>query len=383
MGYWNKIVDFHQRVYKDSSTGEEGFKAVSFLRSFFEKMGCNSLPPDHPLHNRLGVGFEPNYLWLVQYAKKIQKVSFLSGFEQIAKRLVNPKTYLAAHNEIEVALKLHLEGLNVSFHRFDSQPTPDLFLKLRNDITRIEVSSINPSDEETRFQLLRDLIIRINFSREVASGGFVSRIPTRETIQNIENQVMELIDRAKKLHEVQKLNFKGVATIYLAPDDLVDQIPADCRRSFQFVSPPNRKPIENQIQQKIGKKSRQLFKDKESGLLFLYTQMIDREKVFQLFKNDMDDVIAILASYPKLLGVILIVPHLGMEVVSAIQSISLKNESTENKILLECEAGKYQYESIIVWKNLHGDNDFPEEIISALKNYSSNLTNLELFHLSN
>jgi len=377
MGYWNNIVGFHERMYEDSSSSEEGLKAVSFLRTFFRKRGCESLPPDHPLHNRLGVVFEPNYLWLVQYAKKIQKASFLSGFEQVARRLVNPRTYLAAHNEIDVALKLHLEGLNVTFSSVGSQPTPDLILKSDNDITRIEVSSLNPPDEETRFQLLRDLIINLNFSREVASGGFVSKIPSRKIIEKIANMVKESIDRSKGEHKVVKLNLKGVATIYLAPNDLVNQIPADCRRSFYFVVPPNRKPIETQIQQKIERKSKQLFEDNESGLLFLYTQMIGRKKVFQLFKNDMDDIVAMLASYPKLLGLVLTVPHLGMEVISTSRSDTLQSSYKENKILLECEAGKYQYERIIVWKNLHADHSFPKEILRALKNYSSNLSNLE------
>ena len=73
MKYWDWIVHFHERVYKDCPTGEEGLKAVKFLRSFFEKMGCRRLPPSHPLHNRLGASFEPNYLWLVQYVKKFRK----------------------------------------------------------------------------------------------------------------------------------------------------------------------------------------------------------------------------------------------------------------------------------------------------------------------
>ena len=139
----------------------------------------------------------------------------------------------------------------------------------------------------------------------------------------------------------------------------------------------------NQIQQKIGKKSKQLFKDNESGLLFLYTQMIDRKEVVRLFKNDMDDVIAILASYPKLLGLVLTVPHHEIGMVSASELATLKSEYKENKIFLECEAGKYQYESIIVWKNLYAEGSFPEEILLALKNYSSNLLKLEPLHLNN
>jgi hypothetical protein len=378
MGYWKRLVAFHQNDHKKFPTGEEGFKAINFLRFFFEKMGCNNLSPNHPLHNRLGVGFEPNYLWLVQYAKKLQKASQFSGFEQIAKRLVNPRTYLASQNEIEVALKLHLDGLDVSFPCLGSEHTPDLILRLGNEITRIEVSSLNPSDEEMRFQLLRDLVARLSFSFEMTSGGFFSRIPSVKAIKEIENQLAALIEESKKLHKMEKLTLKGIATIYLASNDLADQIPDDCRRSFQFVGPSAPKPIEHQIRQKIENKSEQLFNDDESGILFLYTQMINRENVFQLFKSDMDNIVAILASYPRVLGLVLTVPHLGLEVVSGSKPIGLTNEFKGNKILLECEAGAYQYESIIVWKNLHAKSSFPNVIICALKNYASNLSKLRL-----
>ena len=87
---------------------------------------------------------------------------------------------------------------------------------------------------------------------------------------------------------------------------------------------------------------------------------------------------AIVATYPKLLGLVLTVPHLEMGVVSFSKSDTLQNEFNENKIFLDLEIGKYQYESIIVWKNLHADHKFPKEILYAIKNYSSNLISLEL-----
>ena len=373
MGYWKRVIDFHEKGYKKYPTGEEGLKAVRFLGTFFEKRECESLPRNHPLHNRLGVGAEPNYLWLAQYMKKIQRASSLSGFEHVARRLVNPKEYLAANNEIEVALKLNLEGLKVSFVSVDSRPTPDLILRLDSGITRIEVSSLNPPDEETRFHIFIDQIIYLRLSRKVVLGGYVNRIPAAKIMKKLINQVKESIDSSKEAHKVKKLNFEGVATIYIAPHDLADQLPADCRGSFHFFGPPKPKPIELQIRQKLENKSKQLFGDNEFGLLFLYTQMINRQTVSELFKNDVDDIMVMLASYPKLLGLVLIVPHLGMDVVSFSKSDTLQDEFKENKIFLDLETGKYQYESIIVWKNSHADRKFPPEIQYALENYSLNL----------
>lgn len=95
----------------------------------------------------------------------------------------------------------------------------------------------------------------------------------------------------------------------------------------------------------------------------------------------MDDIAATLATYPRLLGLVLTVPHLGMAVTSALRSDALQNSYKKNKVFLESESGKYQYESIVLWKNLYADRKFPKEILHALKNYPSNLTNLETLHI--
>jgi len=91
----------------------------------------------------------------------------------------------------------------------------------------------------------------------------------------------------------------------------------------------------------------------------------------------MDDVIAILASYPKILVLVLTVPHHEAGIVTTSKLETLKSEYKKNEILLECEVGKYHYESIISWKNLHADSKFRGDIVNALENYSSNLSNLE------
>jgi len=207
-------------------------------------------------------------------------------------------------------------------------------------------------------------------------GGYVSRVPSSSAeIQEIIGQLNKAIDQAKESHKVEKFNFEGVATIYIAPRDMADQIPDDCRNSYRFLQ-PYRRSVEEQIGRKIRSKIRQLFQYSNAGLLFIYTEMMDKEAGFQLFEQSMDDITVMLASYPKLLGLILTVPHLGIHVASAVESSDLRKEYKGSKVFLEAEAGVYQYESSIIWKNVHANQIFPEDIIHALQNYSSNLTNL-------
>lgn len=321
------------------------------------------------------MGYEANYQWLVQYARKLVTASSLIGFKSVAKRLASKEEYLTANNEIEVALKLFLQKLDVTFSEISSQPKPDLIVSIGRGAIGVEVSSLNPPDEETRGQMLIHGITASGFLKKAVTGGFVSKVPSSAKIQRILDQLNMKIDEAKESRKVEKLNTEGVATLYVAPHDMVNQMPEDCRGSLRLIL-PHRRSVEELVCKKIKEKSEQLFSHNDTGILFLYTQMIDEQTIFQLFENDMDDVKVMLASYPKFMGLILTVPHQGIHAVSAVKSDDLRKKYRDNKAFLESEAGVYQYESSIIWKNMHANQIFPENILHALENYSSNLTNL-------
>ncbi len=375
MKYWDWAERSHERMSRDFPNGEDGLTAVRFIRSFFEQIEIQELPRNHPLHNRLSIGMIPNYSWLVQYAQKLLTASKISEFEGVARRFGNPHEYLAANDEMETALKLYLAEMSVCFSKMAYQPTCDLITSLGSEVMRIEVTSINPTDEEMLVGTLVSQVTFSGFTKGVATGGYVSRVRSSKILEDILKQVNQAIDEAKDSHTVRKFNYKGVATIYIAPNDMVDQMPADSRRAFCFGSPPQRS-IEEKINRKIAEKNRQLQQREELGILFVYTQMMDRKSVSDLFEKTMDDVAITLTSYPKLLGLVLTVPHLGIEVASAVKTGDLKKEFMNSKLFLETEVGFYQYESSLLWKNLHADRVFPEEFVHALENYSSNLSRL-------
>jgi len=48
----------------------------------------------------------------------------------------------------------------------------------------------------------------------------------------------------------------------------------------------------------------------------------------------------------------------------------------DNKEFVESEAGPFQYEDSIVWKNTHANQIFPTTILQSSENCSSNLNSL-------
>lgn len=370
MGYWNRVIKFHERISRDYPSGEEGLQAVYFIRSFFEQRGHEKLGSNHPLDNRLHIGLDPNYLWLEQYARKLLTACSLSGFEQVAKRLGNTTEWFSAHTEMEVALKLHLEGLSISFCSVSAHPTPDLVLEMDYKKIRVEVSSLHPPEEETRIQMLVNQIIMLSRREGVVSGGYVNKVPSPRMMKTVVDNVKKAIDRVKEDHILEKVNIEGIATFYLSPPDKADQIPEGCRRSYYFIL-PYRRMIEERIQRKIQEKKSQTLGDNELGLLFLYTQMVNKQNITQLFERD-NNIEVMLASYPKLLGLVLTVPHLGMEVASAMKSENLEKKSNRDKVFLESEAGKYQYESSIIARARESelprrDNASPRKLFNKLE----------------
>jgi hypothetical protein len=372
MAYWDGILRFHKNVSKGYSSGEEGLRAVRFLKHFFEKLGCAGFSRDHPLNNRLSVGIEQNYQWLIQYARKLYTASSLSGFEDIASRLTDHRTFLDANNEIEVALKFHLAELDVSFVPIDyTHQTPDILLKINKLEYHVEVSSLNPPDQEALMWMFHAQLTPLTSFKGLISGGLINRIPNKNKLIEIIEQVKEKTEQIKETNESVKLSFPGCATIYIAPRDKMSEIPKGSRGIYRLATSP-RRSIEERIQRKISGKYDQLFSLDKPVFLFLYTQTIDAKMLHEYFNKVVENVEVILASYPALLGLVLTVPHLRMDVVSSISSDSLKREINNNKVFLESEVGKYQYESSLIWKNLHADQTFPSEILSAMENLSSN-----------
>lgn len=166
-----RIIDIHHEWSSDYPSGKKGLSAIRYLIDLFLTNGCETVPNGHPLLNKFLAGAEYNYQWLIQYAIKIKLVNEVSGFSKISLRLTNPETFLSVNNEIEVALKFHLAGINSSFIETDlSKPTPDILLNIKDKDYHVEVSSINPSDQETLMWNFHSQLSQVTIGKGLVTG---------------------------------------------------------------------------------------------------------------------------------------------------------------------------------------------------------------------
>jgi hypothetical protein len=381
MAYWDRIIEIHQKMAKDFPSGENGLSAIRFLVNFFVKNGHDRVPNGHPISNKFYAGAEFNYQWLIQYAKKLNTTNSIPGFSEIAPRLSNPKTFLSANNEMEAALKFHLAGIYTSFIPTTmSKRTPDILIKTKNIEYNVEVSSLNPSDQETLMWAIHSQLSHLTGSKGLVAGGLINKIPNPIVRDNILNRVKDKIDEVQATKKVGKINEPKYATIYIAPRKKKEEIPKGYRGIFRFAHPYQR-TTEEKIERKIKEKYKQLFSSDNPAFLFLYSQTLEHENLYDYYDNVVDNMEVILSSYSNMMGLVLTVPHLGFEVLSSMKS-SLSMDKKDGKMYLESEIGKGQYENSLLWKNLHSDHVFPTEVEAALENYSSNVNKLGDFSLS-
>ncbi len=374
MGFWDHIIQFHELAKKDFRDADEGRKAVRFIRSVLEPVWHDELSGQHPLRSRLGWAGARNYEWLEQYALKLHIATGIPGFDAVLARQGRPDEYVGALAEIEVALKLHLSGLEVSFVPPGDLASPDLMVEVGKTVFNIEVTSLNPADEESRATDLMS-IITVAQMRKAVTGGYISRAPRQDEFEKLGDRVVKAIERAYEEHSVEKVSVPGLALIYAAHRDLAASLPEDCRGSFRFIQPYPRS-TEERLGRILRNKAEQTFTGDRPGLLVVYARMIGLEGVTSLYEDLRDDIGAVIPSFPKLSGLIVTAPLSGVGVP--------ENEGKKvegDRTLLYSKPSVDEFEATVTWRNPHADVAIPSEVLEAFEGYSARLGDLPLLPL--
>ncbi len=369
MGFWDHMEQFHEMSKQDFPDAHEGRRSVRYIRSVLELVWRDDLSSLHPLRSRLGWAGAGNYEWLEQYAKKLHTATGIPGFDTVLTRLGRPDEYVSAFAEIEVALKLHISGLEVSFVPPGDIASPDLTVKVGKTVFNVEVTSLNPPDEESRATDLMS-VITVAQMRKAVTGGYISRAPRQDELEELGDSVVQAIDRAYAEHSVEKVNVPGLALIYAAHRDLAASLPVDCRGSFRFIQPYPRS-IEERLGRILRNKAKQTFIEGRLGLLVVYARMIGLEGATSLYEDLKDDIGAVIPSFPMLTGLMVTAPLIGVGVPEG-EEKRVEGDRT----LLYSRPSVDEFEATVIWRNPHADVPMPAEVIRAFEEYPANLAQL-------
>ena len=325
--------------------------------------GDRQLSGQHPLRSRLGWAGAGNYQWLEQYAKKLHTATGIPGFGAILSRLGQPSEYVGAFSEVEIALKLRLAGLEVSFVPPGDLASPDLTVKAGRTVFNLEVTSLNPPDEESR---ATDLMSGITVAQmmKAVTGGYISRAPSHKELGKLADSVTQAIREAYEKRTIVRVNVPGLALIYVAHRDLASSLPEDCRGSFRFIQPYPRS-VEERLGRILRNKAKQTFIEDRPGLLVVYARMIGLEGATSLYEDLRDDIGAVISSFPRLTGLIVTAPLSGVGVPEG-EEKRVEGDRT----LLYSRPSVDEFEATVIWRNPHADVPMPIQIQEAFENYS-------------
>lgn len=369
MTFWDNMLRFHELAKKDFPDAGGGRRAVRHISSVLGPIWKDELTGQHPLRSRIGWAGARNYEWLEQYARKLHTATSIPGFDAVLARLGHPDEYVGAFAEIEVALKLHLYGLEVSFVPTEADASPDLTVNIGRTAFNVEVTSLNPPDEESRVTDLLSIITAAQI-RKAVTGGYISRAPRQDELEKLAVSVVQAIDRAYTEHSVEKVNVPGLALIYAAHRDLAMSLPEDCRGSFRFIQPYPRS-IEERLGRILRNKAKQTISGDRPGLLVVYARMIGLEGATNLFEDPRDDIGAVIPSFPKLAGLVVTAPLTG---------VGLPDEGEKrvegDRTLVYLKSSIDEFEATVIWRNPHADLAMPSVLLEAFDDYSVRLGNL-------
>lgn len=371
ISFWDRILAFHESASSKCRFGENGLKAVQYLESLLRDDWEETQSLDHPLQSKLAQAFEPNYLWLIHFAQKLQKLSIIKRSEAVIKKLAIASEYYGALAELDFALKLHLDGVQVEFVEPSlAIQTPDLIAEFDEYHVGVEITSMNLPDEVQRAQDSFGRVLSKLFHSKAVGGGVICDLRTPNDVKELEGVVERAVDEALERKRMVKGNSLGLITIYVAPREIAQEIPEHSRGTFRMWS---RSSLSKEVQiiKKIQMKgkSNQL-PEKKPGLLVIYDRFLSAEEALQFFEDPADDIGAVLATFPDLTALILVAPPFML------QEVSEKVKSKEHRVYVEHTLPDSEGERILVWKNKHADFLFPDALVNALKNYPNNLSRL-------
>lgn len=273
--------------------------------------------------------------------------------------------------EMETALRLSLTGLQVAFVPPSDNPSPDLLVSRESHAFNVEVSSLNPPAEQGR---VMDLFFQIQQACmfRVASSVVISQPPQPHEVNHLVTLVKDAVDLAIRDNVLQTVNVPGLAIVYVAPREIAGSLPA-YEWGHGLIMQPYPRTLEERIGRKVRDKAVATLANGRDGVLVLHGVYEGHEKLLGLFEDPKDDVAAAIASFPKLMALVVRdqTPLVG-------DSGPGETQQRGNRILIRDVSTVRGSETTVVWRNAHAVTPVPPEMIDAFRDREKLLQALSL-----
>jgi len=354
---------FHKRVSIDYPNGGQGYQAFIYFRSLLERNWTEGDSRQHPFRHWVMLASEPHYARLIQLRRRFELVERINGFKARTRRLADRLEYLSAMTEIETAAKLRLAGIDISFPKAKSGDTPDILAEVDGCDCWVEVTCVNPQRLENQFSDLLGEIMSTMMSKRVTIGGFGLERLTKDDLQQIKDKVNLAASEIAGKDELRKVNVRGKATLYVGSGSKAADIPEECRGSFRVWGGSPRPHIERVIG-KIREKGEKDYLGGGPGFLVLYDSLMDPRNLDEILGSQIDDIGLVMATYPQIFGMALVVPSDFGTRISATTYLS-----TPDRDFIAYALPDRSTENLIVWRNRYTDTKLPSTIFNAFMNY--------------
>ena len=349
---WETILRSHRETYSRYPNGSEGLEALQRIRDLLGPDWDPRYEPGIWLKYRLWRSNEPGYSWLCDFAKKLEILLGIPGANRVIQRLSNGRHYQGAWSELDFALKLSLSGFDCKFVQTTSSPTPDLVANRKGTTLEVEVTSMSPLPTRGLAFSGMHTVEWTSFTHSAVARGLFSRVPKPRELELIEEKVKLACEEANNKNGVVKLNIRGLMTYYIAPKDLLDQIPERWRQSI-LMKGVRRLSATERLVRIIDKKSGPQLEKAKTALIAIYDELnlrgFQREETgTNTYDNSRIELS--LGGFPNVVGAVLVQPF-----ISVIE-LEPKNIVIEGRRLIEHSLPDFEAERCTIWNNPMSDN---------------------------
>ncbi len=380
--YWDRIVEIHKTTGINRPSGPAGLAAIQTIRRILGstwRPAVSGTPYSWPqqLESRLSVIYEPNYKWLIHFAKKLEALEEMPGHQQVLEQFNDPDKYASVLMELDFGLKLKLAGIPFKYDFQRGTPTPDIVAEIDGKEVDIEVTSLaRPRDDTAGMEAMSGLIT-IAIQGKCVAGGIWAKVPSPMELERIKKKVQASVDQANTDRKLVEFNEPGVLSCVVCPDDMVAQVDQSPWKLGSFVMrTPSRLPKKDRLARTIEKKAKEQLSRGRPSVLVVYDRFSSPDEARD-FLNEKEIELSI-GAFSNLAGVILVCPFMVTGLINGQEAPSKsRKETKEARTLVEYTLPDNEAEISTVWRHPMGKHrSMIEYVLQCLEEYPRNLDSL-------